>query len=198
MAPRTAPTAIGFKVPYSTYLGVLDHTAFGLTPAELHGGISGALSVGGLPAALGWVRQCYADGEYEPASADEEHLRMLVQTTLEAFEAAELKFEPLLPEDEAELAQRVEALALWCHGFLAGLAVGGLHAEAQLSQELEEIVGDFAEISRAALVAEERTAARDSEFDFVQLAEYVRVGAQLAFEELASVRAAAVSHEEHH
>jgi len=180
----------GLQLPYATYLGVLEDAGIDLAPAELHGGMTGALSVGGLPAAFAWVQQCAADSGRPLAGAAEEDLRALAVATLERLEGIELGFEPLLPDDAVDLEQRVEALALWCHGFLAGLAVAGLGSDAPLAPVLEEIVADFSEVSRAQLAAGERDTERQSEFDFLQLAEYVRAGAQLAFEELAATRGA--------
>ena len=92
---------------------------------------------------------------------------------------------PLLPDDESALAQRAEALALWCHGFLAGLVVGGVDLAGDpsgLSAELNELVRDFAEISRAGAEAEE--AGESGDRSLTELIEYVRVGAQCIFEEL--------------
>lgn len=183
---------IGRNLSYTTYQGVLENAGIGLTPAELHGGITGALSSGGLPAALGWLRQCLGDVAESSDAGDRARLRALAESTLTSLQAHELAFEPMLPEDTAELGQRVEALALWCHGFLEGLAVGGLPAKAELAGSLEEIVRDFAEISRARLgVAERERAEEKAEFDLFEVAEYVRVGAQLAFEELAPIRTVA-------
>ena len=44
----------------------------------------------------------------------------------------ELKFEPLLPSDDAPLAEQVEALAVWCQGFLSGVGSTAPAAARQL------------------------------------------------------------------
>ena len=91
----------------------------------------------------------------------------------------------LKPEDRA-------ALAAYCHGFLAGLALGGATNEPPAG-ELAEILADFAEISRAGADDEERANRDAADFALAELKEYVRVGVQLAFEELRGRRAVAAS-----
>jgi uncharacterized protein len=185
----------GVQLPYSAYHDALRDAGIGVGPAEAHGGVSGALSAGGLPAALGWLAQCCAASEADGVlfAHAAECLRALAASTWEHLAGSQMTFQPLLPEDTASLEERVDALAHWCHGFLVGLAAAGLPVGATgLTVSLREIVGDFAEISRAGLDANARRRPQHSEFDFLQLSEYVRVGAQLAFEELNAARARAI------
>jgi uncharacterized protein YgfB (UPF0149 family) len=80
--------------------------------------------------------------------------------------------------DEA-LALRVEALADWCRGFVLGLGVDP--GRAAHSPEAQEILGDLMKI--AELSGEEAGDDEDSARAFEEVAEYVRVGAQLLFED---------------
>jgi uncharacterized protein YgfB (UPF0149 family) len=101
---------------------------------------------------------------------------------------------PWLPGDEDDLRDRVEAVVDWAGGFLAGLGEGaamrGTPARERLEVEpLAELVSDLTEISRAALTAEELDEDPEAaEAAYAEIVEYLRVLAQLAFEELAPVR----------
>lgn len=106
---------------------------------------------------------------------------------------------PWLPGDGDDLRDRVEAVVDWAGGFLAGLGEGaamrGTPARERLEVEpLAELVSDLTEISRASLTAEELDEDPEAaEAAYAEIVEYLRVVAQLAFEELAPVRALASS-----
>jgi uncharacterized protein YgfB (UPF0149 family) len=107
--------------------------------------------------------------------------------TWNALTGLNLEFAPLLPNDDSNVELRADALAHWCHGFLAGLVIGGLDFggdEAALSAELKELIRDFGEISKAGAAPEEVEDLDRSDSALLELEEYVRVGAQLVFEEL--------------
>ncbi len=127
-----------------------------------------------------------APGASSPASADERLLQGLFDETVAQLENPEFGLRLLLPDDEQPLAVRTEALADWCKGFLFGLAVGGVKDQHQTPPTVQEIIKDFTEITRAYHEDEE-----DSELDevsFMEIMEYVRVGAMLVYEELQAER----------
>jgi uncharacterized protein YgfB (UPF0149 family) len=164
-----------------------------VTLAELHGGACGALCASGPAAARRWLLAALDDGEPPTApAAVADELEVLVTTSARMLEDDELTFEPLLPSDDAPLAEQVEALAAWCHGFLSGVgstapaAAGGAPA----SSSLAEILRDFAEISRAGLSDDEAEGRDSPDFALAEIHEYVRVSTQIVFEELATLRAA--------
>ena len=100
--------------------------------------------------------------------------------------AIDMAFQPLLPDDDAALVRRVAGLAQWCHGFLYGLALGGAVAPGRLSADVDEILRDFAEISRAEV--DPADPVETGEAAYAELLEFVRTGAQIVFEELAEAR----------
>jgi yecA family protein len=161
--------------------------------AELHGGVCGALCAGGSTAARRWLAQSFEDEQTGPTTEVVRELDELVAATERALADDELTFEPLLPSDAAPLAERVAALALFCQGFLAGLGATapdlGRERDAPAA-ELEEILADFVEISRAALSDDEEEREAEADFSLAEIHEYVRVGVQLCFEQLAPQRAA--------
>jgi uncharacterized protein len=112
-------------------------------------------------------------------------------TTLRQFAERQSQFVPLLPEDAGTVELRTEALSHWCEGFLHGL-VSGNPAPAVRSrlaaQPLADIIRDFLEMTRAAV--DEQADEETNEEAYVELVEYIRVAAQLAYEELAEFRPA--------
>jgi len=179
-----------------------------LALAELHGGVCGALCAGGADAARRWLLDSLDDADagaatamdggsaenagssFRPPAAVADDLEELIGTSSKMLDDPELTFEPLLPSDDAPLAEQVEALAAWCQGFLSG--VGSTAPAAVEGDAVGEILRDFAEISRAGLSEDEEAGHDQPDFALAEIHEYVRVSVQLAFEELAPVRAAAV------
>ena len=178
-------------IEYSQLAALLSRSGSPLPPAELHGGLCGVLCASGRKAAAGWLDELIDDCAGDAATLAEldSQLRTLGTLTFNALSGWSLEFVPLLPDDDSALSQRAEALALWCHGFLAGLIVGGVDLAGEpskLSDELNELVRDFAEISRAdgTVDAEGDEASDAGDHSLTELIEYVRVGAQFIFEEL--------------
>jgi uncharacterized protein YgfB (UPF0149 family) len=162
--------------------------------AELHGGVCGALCAGGTPAARRWLMDCLDDQELAGSTAGlEDELDELIGVSDRTLADPDLKFEPLLPDDEAPLAEQVQALALWCQGFSSGVGTTAPSAVRQSTDgsSLGEILRDFAEISRAGLSEEEAAGQGQADFALAEIHEYVRVSVQIVFEELGAERAAA-------
>lgn len=167
-----------------------------MTFAELHGGLCGALCAGGKDAADDWVARAFTVSTTDPAALDSLRKRFsaLASDLSHAFADFELGFEPYLPDDDEPLPVRVRALACWCQGFLAGLGLAGSDDTARVlagSGDSAEIVRDFAEIGKAAVG--EGLGDEQAGFAFAEIAEYVRVGVQIVYEELAQTRRSAAS-----
>lgn len=174
---------------YGEFDRQLGEAGSGLEAAEAHGCLCGALCAEQAFPAAEWA------GEILPDDADAELVAPLVEVlagireeTLDTLAGDDLDFQPLLPQDSQPLEERVRALAAWCGGFLYGLGRSG--SLDPLSGDLEEILRDFSELSRAALSGDE--ADEDAERDFTELVEFVRAGVLLAYAELAPLRARSV------
>jgi len=187
-------------------LGVaLSDARLPMTAWELHGGLCGALCAGKVEAATSWIDECLTacDMEDSALQALRERCRELGLDTWRRLMGAEFEFCLLLPSEHATLPERVSALALWCHGFLSGLGLAaGCSPGAEPSRgtageetfaSVEEIMADFAEISRAGLSAAERRNVTEADFALAELIEYVRVSVQIVFEELEPTRAPATT-----
>lgn len=163
-------------------------------PADVHGTLTGLLCVDNdadVTAAL----------DDEATDTLQQALSALREMTLEGLFDPDLGFAPLLPDDEAGLETRVQALAGWCSGFLYGLASQQGEADeldlSRLSAETREVVNDLSQLSRAGLTAED-SAGESAEGDYAELVEYVRVGVQMIFLELRPSRQGSETRERLH
>jgi uncharacterized protein len=157
--------------------------------AEAHGTLTGCLCGAGAYRFEDWLHEILPEGEAEPAAA--EKLRELFAATRDALEQPDMGFELLLPSDAQPIAARTAALAEWCQGFLYGLGSGSITDASGLPGDVGEIVRDFGEITRAGVDTSESEDSNESAY--AELVEFVRVGAQLLFEELAAARRAGPS-----
>ena len=180
---------------YDTLRASLAQAGAVVALAELHGGVCGALCAGGAPAAAYWLEDCLQDQELDATEDLDASLANVVTASSRMLEETGFEFEPLLPGDDASLEEQVQALALWCHGFVTGLGANAPEIATRAARAptaaIAEVVGDFTEISRAGLSEEEATGQDQPDFALAELREYVRAGVQMVFEELAPRREAA-------
>jgi len=153
--------------------------------AEAHGLLCGALCTREGYGAKDWLAELAADQGTASPTVDPELTRFPGQA-LEALQSIEFEFEPLLPGDDAPLADRVAALAAWCGGYLYGIGTGTPDPATVNSGEVAEYLRDLADIARAEL--EPGRSGEAGEGDFFELVEFVRAGAQLAYDALAGAR----------
>jgi yecA family protein len=157
--------------------------------AEAHGMLAGCLCGASGYGFEDWLREILPEGR--AAAAATATLRELYTATAAALLQPDMEFELLLPEDEERIDARTTALAQWCQGFLYGLGTGAIPDASKLPGEVGEIVRDFLEITRAGVDNEQDEEANESAY--AELVEFVRVGVQLLFEELAGARGAPAS-----
>jgi uncharacterized protein YgfB (UPF0149 family) len=153
--------------------------------AETHGTLVGLLSTAADDLPGSWIANTLADateGLAIPTAVERDVLVGLYEATTGALTGEELAFVPLLPEDEEPLEARVEALAGWCQGYLYGLAVRGLRNFDDLPDDVREILVDLAQIAQAG--HDDDSDDEGAERAYVELVEYVRVGAQLVYDQL--------------
>ncbi|MEL7187522.1 MAG: UPF0149 family protein [Pseudomonadota bacterium] len=179
------------KVDHDRLEDALQRCGASWDSAQTHGLLAGRLSVGGVAAAPEWLMTILEGVDENNAQRTEcqKLLDSLYQTTYLELSERLSEFEPLLPPDQDDVGLRTQALAHWSEGFLHGLVSGDRSDELKerLGKEpLSDIIRDMLQITRAGLdgdVDEE-----DNESAYAELVEYLRVAAQLAFEELADIR----------
>ncbi len=164
---------------------LLSHSHAVTEPAEAHGTLAGALCASGGGYSLeDWLAEILPEG---PVAGDTDiALRGLYDATVEALIGTDMQFDLLIPDDEQSLELRVEALSLWCNGFLYGLGTNGASDPDKLPGDAGEIVRDLTQISQAGLDANDGIEANESAL--AELVEFVRVGVQLVFDELGLLR----------
>jgi uncharacterized protein len=152
--------------------------------AEAHGTLAGALCTASTYRFEDWLQEILPEGRAHPISSGA--LRSLFFVTAETLAGAEMAFEPLLPEDAQPIDERATALSQWCVGFLYGLGSGAVPDVSKLPGEAGEVIRDFDEITRVGVGSGDSE--EQNEAAYAELVEFVRVGVQLVFEELESLR----------
>lgn len=173
------------KLPdYQQVQAALGDAPNGAATAEAHGTLCGLLCASVEDLAETWIHNTLVDAEeYSFGGGGDARslLEALHAATGAALEAGDMDFRMMLPDEDAPLEERAVALAAWCSGFLYGLATHGLRPMEELPEELREILTDFSEIGRAGVAEEEVGEAGENAL--AELEEYVRVGAQLVYDE---------------
>ena len=100
--------------------------------------------------------------------------------TLELLKATDMSFQPLLPDDDYAIEQRLEALTSWVRGFLEGMALSAGQALGEAPDEIRELIEDLVAISQ---VADDDEPDDESEQQLMEIVEYVRLGALAVFTE---------------
>jgi len=158
---------------------------------QVHGLLCSRLAVTGADGASHWFAQVLEDTDPNNALRGECEavLDALCSETWRQLVERQSEFTLLLPGDDDSMLERTEAMAQWCEGFLHGL-VSEKHSEdlkKRLSAEpLADIIKDMLHITRATIGDDD-----DDEGDenaITELMEYLRVAAQLTYEELADFR----------
>lgn len=146
----------------------------GVDAAELHGSLCGFVSAGGVAAREDWIRQL--ELETEPVRlAHDGALDRLFRASQAQLADPDLGFGLLMPEDDAPVAERADALLGWCRGFLGGFGlVPGPRAE--LSPEASEALEDMGKIAASSLSYDDPDG---DEAALIEVAEFVRVAALL-------------------
>lgn len=154
--------------------------------AEAHGTLAGCLCAAANYRFEDWLLDILPSGEAQPAAAMA--LQALFASTAGSLAGLDMAFEPLLPKDSEPIVERTDALATWCQGFLYGLGSGSGATQdvAGLPGEVGQVVNDLIAISGAAV--DPLQSDESNESAYAELVEFVRVGVQIVFEELAPLR----------
>ena len=161
---------------------------------QTHGLLCSRLALAGADGASRWLTQVLADTDPDNAlrTECEAMLEALCTATWQQLSGRQSDFMLLLPDDDEAAMVRAEAMGQWCEGFLHGL-VSDTHGdelrERLASDPLSDIIKDMLEITRA--TTDDETDEAGNESAFAELVEYLRVAAQLTYEELAEFRAPA-------
>ena len=181
----------------------LDDLDVPLSPAEAHGLACGLLcSRTASGAKSRWFAELLdaAGLAAEALGARADAVRALdawFEATRAALHGSDLDFEPELPDDEAPLGERIDALGEFCAGVTYGIGLGAAaRGNRPLPENVAELVADFQAIDAVERGPGAGHGGRggedgDAEADYVELVEYVRVGTLVMLEELRPAAAGA-------
>jgi yecA family protein len=158
---------------------------------QAHGLLCSRLALLGRGAGIGWLKQVLDGSDPDDSQRHECELMLdaLYACTHRQLAERQSEFQPLLPAESDSTIIRAEAIGRWCEGFLHGLVSGSTNDELKerlSSEPLSDIIKDLLQITRAGV--EEDADDEINESAYAELVEYLRVAAQLTYEELAELR----------
>jgi yecA family protein len=167
-----------FETSYQTLEEIAPCSSSGLSAAELHGILTGMLCVDPRVSCEQWVSHAFGGEADDLASADTRLLETLCDETRRLLTDEDYPFDLFLPDEEASLSIRTEALAEWCQGFLYGLGYG--IGDAEWPGDCTELLQDIQQISQL----DSELSPDDTEEAYSELHEFVRVGVLVIRSEL--------------
>jgi len=182
------------SMAFAEVAGAMAGRASAIHPAEAHGCLCGALCLRPDYSLPEWLDEILPDAENADGAGGV--FATLFSDSAGALARPDMEFEPLLPDDETALAERVESLAAWCQGFLYGFGAAGNAERASLPEPVREVLADLAQICHAGAVGAESPEVEEEAY--AELVEFVRAAAQLAYDELAPVRAGVLTPQSGH
>lgn len=144
-----------------------------VSPAELHGALCGWFAGDGVDAP-DWLAQVMADDSLPQAPRDGA-LDVMRSASSAQLDDRGFGFELLMPQADAPLPERSEALFDWCRGFLGGFGLAAGQSP-PLSDEGNEALSD---IARLAAATTQDDGDDEDEAALAEIEEFVRVATLL-------------------
>jgi uncharacterized protein YgfB (UPF0149 family) len=147
-------------------------------PSELHGLLIGEITGGIQRTANDFLTQVLEHmGVHElnvEAQANVvEDLLAFYSRVCEGIDKDSSSFALMLPDDDYELSERLEALVLWARGFLEGVSISASERLNSAPKDLQEILQDLVEICQLDTRIDP---SEEGEREFFEVSEYVRIG----------------------
>ena len=176
--------SVNQELDYYSLDDALARAQTSMDPSDCHGLLAGLICAAGFADPRLWMAEVFED--YNPKDKPQAEAFKLVQALYEdelaRMNSPDLDFTLLLPDDEDALRDRVASLGSWCGGFLSGLGLGGVKEQAQLPEEISELIDDFAQITRVDFDLDSPDDEEQAAFE--EVVEYVRIGVLFVNEEL--------------
>lgn len=118
----------------------------------------------------------------QKSAQGEDLLKQIYEATYHELTEFSFEFSLLLPNDEADINVRAEALGLWCQGFLTGLELAKVSVTQTKEGELKEALDDIIEIAK--INFGDIASNEEDETAYFELVEYVRLTVLMIFHEL--------------
>lgn len=147
-------------------------------PAVIHGYLCGIFSgkPRGAQAKEQLIREIALDEGLSSESA-QTIVMQLAEMTEKQLADDGFAFQLCLPSDEEALSCRVLALSSWCQAFLTGLGITGVRQDDVDNRDIQSALGDIYQLTQ--VDAEGAMSDEDSEKNFTELVEYLRVSTLL-------------------
>ncbi|HEX6832773.1 MAG TPA: UPF0149 family protein [Rudaea sp.] len=155
----------------------------GVGASDLHGSLTGYLCAGGSADPRQWLDALALECEQGAIASNK--LEQLYRECADWLADPELEFEPLLPEPDASLGSRADALVEWCGGFLGGLGLAGYESGRGLSGDAAEILHDLGTIAASRFDHGEN---EEDENALTEVVEFIRVAVLLLHAELTALQ----------
>jgi len=173
-----------------------------MSAIESHGALCGMLCASGSVEAPQWLLHVLgeqAEGQSSSAlKTAAAQLMQIYQLTISQMNSSDAGLDLFLPDEDEPLEERVEALSLWCQGYVYGLAAGGIKQDTVLPEDTSELIQDIVETSRIGQDSldddEEEGSREEDEVAFMEVVEYVRMGVLLIYEELQPIQTSRTLH----
>jgi yecA family protein len=153
--------------------------------SEIHGVLTG-LVCAGFPVEdlnyLTMINDLFNNGEGLPSKVKSTVKQMFSELWTDILDDA-YTFQLMLPDDDDSIAERGHALGVWVQGFNLGFGLQQKDSPV-VSEEVKEVLTDFAEIANLSDEMEEGEATEQAYFE---INEYVRISALLCFSELGTL-----------
>ncbi len=151
------------------------------SPSGFHGFLCGRLCCDAVGikelvlATSGWLALSEAQAEEA-----ENIFEAFYRASISSLEDVSFLFQPILPDDELPLTERLVAVGDWCSNYISGLG-DGMDQAFRLSDDGKEALEDIAAIGQVSVDFETDD---DGERDYVELVEFIRIAVQVVFSEL--------------
>lgn len=139
---------MSIKPTYNAIASTFRSDDLSVTPAEMHGLLTGMICGGLKPQSNDWMPMLYDytnDGIGWPVQSQTIAANVLTES-INRLNAAEIDFSLLLPTPENDLIARANALIDWINAFIAGIGLIGIQTS-QLSEEDHDILKELSEIA---------------------------------------------------
>lgn len=162
-------------INYEQIAHMMDHLQTDIMPAQLQGVAYAFVSLKGQHSEKIWAK--FLLDEFEDIldnpqwTAFLEILGDIFRSAQSSLNADDFNVSLCLPEDDAPLSIRLEALGAWCRGFMYGLGLAD-KPEVLNEPDIQEALNDLSALSN---IASDSDDSEQDEVDFHELVEYVRL-----------------------
>jgi|TARA_B100001250_G_C19791626_1_gene786791 hypothetical protein len=173
------------KINYESLKDSINLYEILISPSELHGFLCGVICTGKRVSIDIALISSFIEGKGKNSKNYEKMIIFVEKKIIETLHSDDMDFKPIISSEKMPIDIRVNDLSLWCSSYIYGLGVGEVDLNNLVdsaSSNIEEIIKDIVEISKASMSETELHHTRDAGFDFEEIFEYVRVSVQILFE----------------